>query len=63
MSKKGFGQSQPTKTEKLIDRVVQSTRDRSPESLDRVFDNLPVKLNQQVLEGAIGILEFENLLA
>gem|GEM_PF-6647014 len=24
MSKKGFGQSQPTKTEKLIERVVQS---------------------------------------
>jgi hypothetical protein len=56
MSNKGFDQPQPTKTEKLIDRVVQSARDRSPESLDRVFDNLPVKLNQQVLEGAIDIL-------
>jgi len=57
MSKKGFGQSQPTKTEKLIERVVQSACDRSPESLDRVFDNLPVKINSQVLDGAIATLE------
>jgi len=57
MSKKGFGQSQPTKIEKLIERVVQSACDRSPESLDRVFDNLPVKINSQVLDGAIATLE------
>ncbi len=57
MSKKGFGQSQPTKTEKLIERVVQSACDRSPEFLDRIFDNLPVKINSQVLDGAIVILE------
>ena len=57
MSKKGFGQSQPTKTEKLAERVVQYACDRSPESLDRVFDNLPAKLNLQVLNGVIATLE------
>jgi len=57
MFKKGFGQSQPTKIEKLIERMVQYACNRSPESLDRVFDNLPVKLNSQVLDGAIATLE------
>jgi hypothetical protein len=53
---KGFGQPQPTKTDKLIEQVVLHAKKRDPESLDRIFDNLPVKLNEQVLFGAIGAI-------
>ncbi len=53
---KGFGQPQPTKTDKLVEQAVRYATKRDPESLDRIFDNLPVKLNEQVLFGAIAAL-------
>ena len=53
---KGFGQPQPTKTDKLIEQAVRYATKRDPESLDRIFDNLPIKLNEQVLFGAIAAL-------
>jgi hypothetical protein len=53
---KGFGQPQPTKTDKLVEQVLRHATKRNPESLDRIFDNLPVKLNEQVLFGTIAAL-------
>ncbi len=53
---KGFGQPQPTKTDKLIEQAVRYATKRGPESLDRIFDNLPVKSNEQVLFGAVAAL-------
>ncbi|KAF3884080.1 hypothetical protein AB0758_33045 [Tolypothrix bouteillei VB521301_2] len=41
MSGKGFGQRQPTKTDKLVDRAVRYCQKREPEGLDQIFDNLP----------------------
>jgi hypothetical protein len=57
MSSKGFGQPQPTKIDKLIESAVRSCHKRHPEALDKIFDNLPVKLNKQVLDGTIAALE------
>jgi hypothetical protein len=56
MTKKGFGQPQPTKTDKLVEQAVRHATKRSPEALDQIFDNLPVKLNNQVLQGVIAAL-------
>ena len=64
MSAKGFGKSQPTKTDKLVQQVVSYCQKRHPEALDQIFDNLPVgltaqeyqRLNQQVLTGTIDAL-------
>jgi hypothetical protein len=43
MSSKGFGQPQPTKIDKLVESAVRYCQQRQPESLDQIFDNLPVK--------------------
>lgn len=64
MSTKGFGQPQPTKTDKLVQQVVKHCQKRSPEALDQIFDNLPVgrtvqeyqRLNQQILAGTTNAL-------
>jgi hypothetical protein len=57
MTGKGFGKSQPTKTEKLIEQAVTACQDRRPEALDKIFDALPVTLNKQVLDGALDALK------
>lgn len=57
---KGFGQSQPTKLDKLIQQAVDYTRRREPEALDKIFDNLPVKLNNQVLQGTLKSLNTDS---
>jgi hypothetical protein len=57
MSFKGFGQRQPTKTHKLVERAVHCCRMRQPEKLDQIFDNLPVKLNNQVLDDTLSALK------
>lgn len=57
MSGKGFGQPQPTKIDKLIESAVRYCHKRNPEALDKIFDNLPVKLNKQVLDGTVAALE------
>ncbi|BAY14207.1 hypothetical protein [Calothrix sp. NIES-2098] len=49
MSGKGFGQRQPSKIDKIIESAVRYCQKRNPEALDKIFDNLPVKLNKQVL--------------
>lgn len=54
---KGFGQSQPNKTDKLVGRAVRCCHKRHPEGLDEIFDNLPVQLNKQVLHGTVAALE------
>jgi len=43
MSGKGFGQSQPTKIDKIVESAVRCCHKRQPEALDQIFDNLPVK--------------------
>lgn len=57
MSGKGFGQPQPTKIDKLVESAVRYCQQRQPEALDQIFDNLPVKLNQQVLNGTVAALK------
>ncbi|MEH2096895.1 hypothetical protein [Nostoc sp.] len=57
MSGKGFGQPQPTKIDKLVESAVRYCHKRQPEALDKIFDNLPVKLNQQVLDGTVAALK------
>lgn len=57
MSAKGFGERQPTKIDKLIESAVRYCHKRNPESLDQIFDYLPVNLNQQVLDGTVAALE------
>ncbi|GAX45776.1 hypothetical protein NIES4075_67970 [Tolypothrix sp. NIES-4075] len=67
MSAKGFGQPQPTKTDKLVEQVVRYCKQRHPEALDQIFDNLPVgrtvqeyqRLNQQVLAGTTNALRHD----
>ena len=64
MAGKGFGQPQPTKIDKIIERIVRYCQKRSPEALDKIFDSLPVgltveeyrHLNQQVTDGAVAAL-------
>ena len=53
ISGKGFGQHQPTKIDKLVESAVRYCQKRQPEALDQIFDNLPVKLNQQVVTGIL----------
>lgn len=53
MAFKGFGQSQPTKLDKLIQQAADSCRRREPEALDKIFDNLPVEMNNKVLKGTL----------
>ncbi|MEH2376190.1 hypothetical protein [Nostoc sp.] len=57
MCAKGFGQSQPTKIDKLVENAVGYCHKRHPEALDKIFDNLSVKLNQQVLDGTVAALK------
>lgn len=57
MSGKRFGQPQPIKIDKLIESAVRYCHKRNPEALDTIFDNLPVKLNKQVLDGTVAALE------
>lgn len=56
MSGKGFGKTQPTKIDKYIEQAMKASLNRSPESLDQIFDNLPVKINNKVLKGTIAAL-------
>ncbi|MCC5610822.1 hypothetical protein LC612_29770 [Nostoc sp. CHAB 5834] len=42
MSGKGFGQSQPTKIEILVESAVRYCHKRHPQGLDSIFDNLPL---------------------
>jgi hypothetical protein len=53
---KGFGQPQPTKTDKLIEQVVRHATKRNPSSLDQIFDNLAPKLSNEVLQGTLAAL-------
>jgi hypothetical protein len=54
---KGFGVKPLSKIDKLIEQAVHYAQKRSPESLDTIFDNLPLKLNSQVLNGAVVVLQ------
>ena len=56
MCAKGFGQSQPTKIDKLIESAVRYCHKRHPEALDNIFDYLPVNLNQRVVTGILAAL-------
>jgi hypothetical protein len=57
MCAKGFGQSQPTKIDKLIESAVRYCHKRHPETLDSIFDYLPVNLNQRVVTGILAALQ------
>ncbi|AVH66319.1 hypothetical protein [Nostoc sp. 'Peltigera membranacea cyanobiont' N6] len=57
MCAKGFGQSQPTKIDKLIESAVRYCHKRRPEALDSIFDYLPVNLNQRVVTGILAALQ------
>ncbi|MDB9372316.1 hypothetical protein [Nodularia sphaerocarpa] len=56
MSSKGFGQPQPTQIDKLVEFAVRSCYQRHPEGLDKIFDNVPAKLKEQVLYGTLAAL-------
>ncbi|BAZ71275.1 hypothetical protein NIES4106_60720 (plasmid) [Fischerella sp. NIES-4106] len=56
MPTRGFGQSQPTKIDKLIESVVHYCHKRHPEALDQIFDTLPVNLNKQLVAGTVAAL-------
>ncbi|MFB2772261.1 hypothetical protein ACE1AT_23680 [Pelatocladus sp. BLCC-F211] len=56
MPTRGFGQPQPTKTDKLIESVVHYCHKRHPEALDQIFDNSPVELNKKLLAGTVAAL-------
>jgi hypothetical protein len=53
----GFGVQPPSKIDKLVEQAVRYAQKRSPESIDTIFDNLPVKLNIQALNGAVVALQ------
>ncbi|MDZ7960901.1 MAG: hypothetical protein RMY34_23980 [Aulosira sp. DedQUE10] len=57
MCAKGFGQSQPSKIDKLIESAVCYCYKRHPEALDNIFDYLPVNLNQRVVTGILVALQ------
>ncbi|MHC0067203.1 hypothetical protein ACWATR_30555 [Nostoc sp. UIC 10890] len=57
MCAKGFGQSQPTKIDKLIESAVRYSHKRHPEALDSIFDYLPVNLNERVVTGILAALQ------
>lgn len=54
---KGFGKTQPTKLDKFIEQAVDYSRRRNPEALDKILDNLPVELNNKVLQGTVKTLK------
>ncbi|MEA5574191.1 hypothetical protein [Calothrix sp. UHCC 0171] len=47
---------QPTKIDKLVEQAVRHAQKRNPKALDQIFDNLPVKMNKRVLDGAVAVL-------
>ncbi|RUT02200.1 hypothetical protein DSM106972_062750 [Dulcicalothrix desertica PCC 7102] len=53
MASRGFGKTQPTKLDQLIGQAVDYSRRREPEALDKIFDNLPVEMNNKVLKGTL----------
>lgn len=57
MSAKDFGKPQPTKTDKLVERVVRYCQKRSPEALDQIFSNSPVDLNKQLATATVTVLQ------
>ena len=57
MCAKGFGQSQPTKIDKLIESAVCYCDKRHPEALDSIFDYLSVNFNQRVVTGILAALQ------
>lgn len=57
MCAKGFGQSQPSKIDKLVESAVRCCHKQHPEALDSIFDYLPVNLNQQVVTGILAALQ------
>jgi hypothetical protein len=52
----GFGKPQPTKIDKLVEQVLQHSRDRNPEALDKILDNSPVELNRQLVAATVAAL-------
>jgi hypothetical protein len=52
----GFGKPQPTKTNKLVEQVLQHSRDRNPEALDQILDNSPVELNRKLVDATVTAL-------
>ncbi|NEP03223.1 MAG: hypothetical protein F6K58_32215 [Symploca sp. SIO2E9] len=47
MSGLGFGEPRQSETDELIERIVRYCRQRNPESLDRIFDNM--RLNRPAM--------------
>ena len=60
MLNKGFGQTGSAKIDELIKRVVRHCKERHPEALDEIFDNLPAleyqHLSKQFLEDVSAFL-------
>lgn len=54
---KGFDPSPNRKIGNLVRLAVNYGRRRSPELLDRIFDNQPASLNQQIMEGIVAVLQ------
>ncbi|MEH2149374.1 hypothetical protein [Nostoc sp.] len=54
MCAKEFGQSQPTKIDKLIESAVRYCHKRHPEALDSIFDYLPVNRQPTSSNGDFG---------
>ncbi|GJD22818.1 hypothetical protein RIVM261_077740 [Rivularia sp. IAM M-261] len=54
---KGFGKTQRTKIDKFIEQAVNHARRRNPEALDRIMDNSPVEVTNQVKTGIITALD------
>jgi hypothetical protein len=52
----GFGKPQPTKIDKLVEQVLQHSRDRNPEALDQILDNSPVELNRKLVAATVTAL-------
>lgn len=65
MCAKGFGQSHNPEIDKLVQQVVHYCQQRNPESLDKIFDSLPVnrtveeyrRVSNQVLAAALAKLQ------
>ncbi|NJN11530.1 MAG: hypothetical protein HC815_27570 [Richelia sp. RM1_1_1] len=57
---KGFGKPQPSKIDKLVERVVRYFQKRQPEALDQIFDNVNNHLNNEVVASALAILDADT---
>ncbi|AFZ27260.1 hypothetical protein Cylst_5226 [Cylindrospermum stagnale PCC 7417] len=53
----GFGKGSKSKLDILAESAVGYCQQRNPESLDKIFDNQPVQLNQQLLPKLIAALK------